>query len=153
MNKRIEMIKNPREMLLELIKDLSVEQLNKVPQGFNNNIIWNIGHLIAAQEGVCYRRSGLEPPSGEDFFQAYKPGSKPEGFVDEAETERIKSLLFSTLDKLDADYDASIFKTYTSVVTRYGIELANIEDALNFLPFHEGLHIGCILALKRLVSQ
>jgi DinB family protein len=110
MNKRIELIRNPRRLLLEIIKDLSVEQLNEIPAGFNNNIIWNIGHLIAAQEGVCYRRSGLELKTGENFFQSYKPGSKPEGFADEIEVDRIKSLLFSTLDELEADYDAGIFK-------------------------------------------
>jgi DinB superfamily len=153
MNKKIESIRNPRKLLIELTKELSTEQLNEVPAGFNNNIIWNVAHLISAQEGVCYKRSGLELKTGEIFFQSYRPGTKPEGFVDSDEVEKIKTLLLSTLDELEADYDAGIFKNYTSVVTRYGIEIADIEDAINFLPFHEGLHMGCIVALKRLVSQ
>jgi len=152
MTKTIEIIRTPRKLLIGIIESLTTEQLNQIPAGFNNNIIWNIGHLIAAQQGVCYKRSGLELKTDEAFFQAYRPGTKPEGFVGGDEVERIKILLFSTLDELEADYDAGIFKTYTSVVTRYGIALTNIDDALNFLPFHEGLHIGCIIALKRLVS-
>jgi hypothetical protein len=152
MNKNIESIRGPRKLLIELTKELSTEQINKVPAGFNNNIIWNMGHLISAQEGVCYKRSGLELKTDEIFFQSYRPGTKPEGFVDNDEVERIKTLLLSTLDELEADYNAGIFKNYTSVVTRYGIEISNIEDAINFLPFHDGLHMGCIVALKRLVS-
>jgi len=151
MNRRIESIRNPRKLLIELTKGLSIEQLNKVPTGFNNNIIWNMGHLIAAQEGICYKRSGMELKTDESFFHSYKPGSKPEGFVDSEDAEKIKTLLFSTLDELETDYNAGIFTNYTSVITRYGVELSNIEDAINFLPFHEGLHIGCILALKKLV--
>jgi len=153
MNKRIESIRGPRKLLIEITKDLSTEQLNKIPVGFNNNIIWNIAHLISAQEGVCYKRSGSELKTNEIFFQSYRPGTKPEGFIDSEEVERIKTLLLSTLDELEVDYDAGIFKNYTSVVTRYGIEISNIDDAINFLPFHDGLHMGCIVALKRMISQ
>jgi hypothetical protein len=152
MTKTIEFIRTPRKLLIGLIEGLSTEQLNQVPAGFNNNIIWNMGHLIAAQEGVCYKRSGLELKTDEAFFQAYRPGTKPEGFVGSNEVERIKTLLLSTLNELQSDYDTGVFKNYTSVVTRYGMELTNVEDAINFLPFHEGLHIGCIVALKKLVS-
>ena len=152
MNIEIEIVRNLRKYLIELIKGLSTDELNKVPAGFNNNIIWNVAHLIAAQDGICYRRSGLELKTGDAFFDAYKPGTKPEKFVDSNEVERIKSLLLSTLDELEADYNAGIFKNYTAIITRYGIELADIESGISFLPFHEGLHIGYIMALQRLVS-
>ena len=152
MNKEIEIVRNLRKYIIELINGLSTDELNKVPAGFNNNIIWNVAHLIASQDGICYRRSGLEIKTGGAFFDAYRPGTKPEGFVDSNEVERIKSLLLSTLDELEADYNGGIFKNYSSVVTRYGIELIDIEGGINFLPFHEGLHIGYIMALKRLVS-
>jgi uncharacterized damage-inducible protein DinB len=53
MIREIEIIKLPRQRILDEISHLSVEQLNKVPTGFNNNIIWNLGHMIAAQQGIC----------------------------------------------------------------------------------------------------
>ena len=68
MTKSIEIIKKPRLALFELIKDLSIEQLNQVPPGFNNNIIWNMGHLIAAQQGICYRRAGTDMIVSEDYY-------------------------------------------------------------------------------------
>ncbi len=153
MNKAIETIRNPRKLLIKLTEGLSIEQLNKVPPGFNNNIIWNLGHIIAAQQGVCYRRCGLDLKIDEDFFLRYKPDTKPEGVIDSIGVERIRTLLFATLDELEADYSAGIFINYPTFVTRYGIEINSIDSALSFLPFHEGLHIGCIIALKKLVSQ
>jgi len=50
MKKEIERLKKTRIFLLDLIKDLTTEQLNEIPKGFNNNIIWNLGHLIASQQ-------------------------------------------------------------------------------------------------------
>src|SRR5271169_480798 len=112
MNKAIETIRNPRKLLIKITEGLSIEQLNKVPPGFNNNIIWNLGHIIAAQQGVCYKRCGLDLKIDEDFFLKYKPDTKPEGFVDSIGVEKIRALLFTTLDELEADYDAGIFINY-----------------------------------------
>src|SRR5579862_7795618 len=112
MTKQIEIIRKTRSFLLENLKDLTTEQLNQIPEGFNNNIIWNLGHMIAAQQGVCYIRAGLTPHVTEDFINSYKSGSKPGSNVDAAGVEHIKSLLFSTLDQLEEDYNNSIFGGY-----------------------------------------
>ena len=153
MIKQISSISKTRHFILEAIKDLSDEQLNRVPANFNNNIIWNMGHMIAAQQGVCYRRSGLPLKVDESFFEAYKPGTKPESKLSSQEIGKIKNLLFYTLDQLEQDYQAKVFANYGSFSTRYGLEIASIEDAIDFLPFQEGLHTGTIFSLKRLVIQ
>ena len=151
MNDQIETIKRTRTHLLELVKELNIEQLNKVPAGFNNNIIWNLGHLVAAQQGICYVRTGLKPHVAEDFIDRYKKGSKPERFLDEEELKQIKELSFLSLDALKQDYESGLWTSYDSWTTSYGVELNSIEDAIQFLNFHEGLHSGYILALKRVI--
>ncbi len=151
MTKTIEIIKKPRLAILELIKELSIEQLNIVPPGFNNNIIWNLGHLVAAQQGICYRRAGVATIITEDYFNTYGPGSKPERFISQAEFDEIKRLFTSTLDQFVADYDKKLFPNYTSWATRAGIDLTNIDEASQFVVFHEGLHSGVIMAQRRLV--
>jgi hypothetical protein len=80
---KLEYIRQPRLKILELLEGFSLEQLNEIPKGFNNNIIWNLGHMVAAQQGICYKRAGLNTFIDEDFFQAYKPDSKPTSFVDQ----------------------------------------------------------------------
>jgi hypothetical protein len=144
-------IRKTREFLLNMVDGLSIAQLNYIPEGFNNNIIWNLGHLIAAQQGLCYLRADLPHHVSEVFFNTFKPGSKPERFIDGEDFEQIKKLMFSTLDLLEKDYADQIFGNYQSWTTRYGVELASIGDALNFVLFHEGLHQGYVMALKRLV--
>lgn len=153
MNPQIDRIKKIRQYILDSLNDLSVEQFNKVPSGFNNNIIWNLGHLIAAQQGVCYTRAGLKLVVDEKYTIAYKPGTKPEQDIGNSEIQMIKDLLFSTLERFETDYQDNIFTNYLSWTTRYGVELLNIDDALQFLLYHEGLHSGYITALKRLVKK
>lgn len=152
MEKQFEIIRKTRGMLLSIVEGLTTEQLNKIPSGFNNNVVWNMGHIVAAQQGVCYRRAGLPLIVDDAFFQKFKPDSKPEALVAEAEINRIKELLFSTLDDLQRDYEAKKFVNYTPWVSRYGVAINSIEDAVAFLPFHEGLHVGYAMALKRAVN-
>ena len=152
MEKQFEILRKTRGMLLSIVEGLPVEQLNKIPSGFNNNIVWNMGHIVAAQQGVCYRRAGLPLIVDDAFFQKYKPDSKPEGSVGEDELKQIKELLFSTIDDLQKDYEAGKFANYTSWTSRYGVQMNKIEDAISFLSFHEGLHVGYAMALKRAVN-
>ena len=60
--------------------------------------------------------------------------------------------MFTTLDKLAEDYNNDAFANYKSWTTRYGVEINNIDDIINFLSFHDGLHTGYIMALKRCVK-
>jgi len=151
MDKQFEIIKNTRKYLLQFISDLTIDQLNEIPGGFNNNIIWNLAHLIAAQQGVCYMRGGLDIRIDQKIFLAYKPDTKPEGFVNEDEVAAIKELFISTIDELEAAYKKNHFVNYNSWTNRYGVTINNIEESINFLVYHEGLHLGYIMPLKRLV--
>jgi hypothetical protein len=151
MNKQIDNIRKTRLILLELISDLTPEQLNKIPAGFNNNIIWNIGHLIAAQEGILYLRGGLALTLDQKFYDSFKNGSRPENEFSSDEINSIKKLLISSLEQVDNDLKTNIFNNYQGWKTRFNVEISTIEGALNFIPFHEGLHIGTIMAYKKLI--
>ena len=151
MNKQIDTLKKVRNFLLTSISELSVEQLNKIPAGFNNNIAWNLGHLVATLEGICYKRGGLTANISEEFWEKFRSGSKPEGDLSAEEIENIKTLFANNADQLAIDYDQQLFGGYASWSTRFGVVIDNIDDALQFLLFHEGLHAGAIGTLKRLV--
>ena len=149
----IEIIKKTRQLLLENLKELTEDQLNQVPEGFNNNIIWNIGHLIAAQQGICYLRAGLSPILDDKYIAPFKAGTKPETVFNGEEISYFKELFISTIDKLSDDCTKDSFAGYAAWSTRVGIEIKNINDALKFLAFHEGLHTGAIVALKKMVTK
>ena len=148
-----ERYKKIRAFFLAMTEGLTTEQLNLIPEGFNNNIIWNFGHVIAAQQGVTYLKSGRELRVPQYIFDEFKGGTKPERFYSAEEIDRVKSLLFSTIDTFKEDLDNNYFKDYVPFTTRYGVELSNIDMVKEFLPYHEGLHIGFVSALKKVIAR
>ena len=84
-----------RSIYLNFLNSYTLEQLNYIPEGMSNNIIWNMGHIIAAQQGLVYRLSGLTPIVSETFIDKYKNGSKPDELTTQEEVNEIKALLTS----------------------------------------------------------
>ena len=148
----LDAIKTTRANALNLISDLSVAQLNHVPENFNNNIIWNLAHMVVTQELLTYGLSGLKGICPPELIEAYKKGTKPQAeAVSAVQIEEIKTLLTTSVDRFAADYEKGIFKTFKTYPTSYNITLESIDDAILFNNIHEGLHLGSILALKKLV--
>ena len=153
METRIETLKKVRLNFLNALGELTAEQLNEIPKGFNNNIVWNLGHLLASQQGICYVRASLKMTIDEQLFLSYKPESKPNGFVDNLEIDRLKELFISVIEEFEIDYNKNMFIGYTQWTNRTGIEITNIDDAIAYVLFHEGIHLGYVMALKRLVKK
>jgi len=152
MNKGHDFIRKARITLTNIAKELSIEQLNEIPAGFNNNIIWNMGHVIATQQSVCYRKAGVDTVVNADFVNMYAPGTRPERFITEAEVTQILDLFVTSLDRFELDQQTDLFNNYTAWTTRAGADINNIDDADAFLPYHEGMHVGYVMALKRLIT-
>jgi hypothetical protein len=155
MDKRIDKIKKVRQFLIEQVANLTDEQLNKIPKGYNNNIIWNLINLISIQQGLCYFRATQKAKAPDKFITPFSNNTKPDRIIEHQEIAEVKSLLITTIDELQKDYDKKIFQNYTvspNIFKVYGIEIKDIDDALEFLLYHEGYHTGYILCLKKLVD-
>ncbi len=140
-----------RKLYTGFFDQYSLEQLNTIPSGFNNNVIWNIGHVIAAQQSLIYRLSGLEMHISPSLFDLYKPGTKPTKPVDQSEADELKYLLTSLIEKTKADFNDGKFVSFTERTTGTGFHLANLTDAFEFNNYHEGLHLGMMMSIKKFI--
>lgn len=149
-----EVLKNTRSFFKDFIETHSLEDLNKIPEGFNNNIIWNIGHILVTEQLLVYRLSGLPTMISETLIETYKKGTKPQGDVTQEDVAEIAILLLSTLKKTEEDYNINVFKNFTPyTVSTTGNTLNNIDESLQFVLFHEGIHFGYVLALWRAIKN
>jgi len=153
MNKSIDTIVATRKMFLQLMENLSVDALNKVPEGFNNNIIWNFGHLIVTQQILCYKFSALPLHIDCAYVAKYSKGTKPEKFIDEQEIAFLKEQALCLIDELNSDLQKNIFKSFNSYTTSFGVALNSIEDSVQFVNMHDGLHLGYAMALKKVINN
>jgi hypothetical protein len=140
-----------RNILAGFIDKYSLEQLNAIPEGYSNNLIWNIAHIVVVQQMLVYKLSGLPMMISDEWVDKYKKGEKPEKPVAQDEVDSIKSLLVSTIDKTEEDFDNKIFKNYQEFPTSTGFIIKNAEDAIAFNYFHEGLHIGIMMSIRKFV--
>ena len=151
MNSVFEVQKTIREILLKVLDNHSLEQLNKIPPGFSNNLIWNVAHCISSQQVLVYKLSGLPTMVSDELIAKYKKGTKPEGDVSQAEVDEIRELLFTTLHQTEQDFENKHFVNYNEYTTSLGFTLRNINDALDFNNYHEGIHTGIIMSIRKFV--
>ncbi|MFD2726525.1 DinB family protein [Hyunsoonleella rubra] len=145
-----QVLNNTRGIFKKIIENNSLEDLNNVPKGFNNNIIWNIGHVVVSEQLLAYKLSGLESTLSDEMINKYRKDSKPNDDVSQAEVDEIKGLLHSNLEKTREDYYNDVFQDYNAyTVSTTGNTLNNIDEALQFIAIHEGLHYGYVLALLK----
>lgn len=149
MNQTFDITRTSRKILSQFLENHSLEELNKIPEGFNNNLIWNIAHIVVVQQMLVYKLSGLPMNISDEMVEKYKKGTKPEHNVTPAEAEEIKSLLLKTVDQTKEDFDHEIFKSYSEYPTSTGYVIKSAEDAMAFNYFHEGLHIGIMMNLRK----
>ncbi|MFT5752289.1 MAG: hypothetical protein ACI828_000041 [Flavobacteriales bacterium] len=143
-----------RQLLDGILSTATLEQLNTIPAGFNNNILWNIGHSIVTQQLLVYGLSGNEFQIEQRLIDLYRKGTKPERTITQKEVEELQGLLLSTLRQLETDYASGKFKDYkTYTLGTTGGVLSTVENAIEFNNFHEGLHLGYSMALMRLVKN
>ena len=141
-----------RKNLYSILTKTSKENLLKIPKGFNNNIYWNIAHTLVTQQILFYKLSALQMRVPVELVDKYKKGSVPDGTATDEEIKIVADFLISTIQWAKEDYESQLFQEYHEYTTSARVSLRNIDDAVAFNLFHEGLHLGAIILLLKHVG-
>lgn len=140
-----------RKVLLGFLEKYSLEELNKIPEGFSNNLIWNIGHIIVVQQLLVYKLSGLPTMVSNEMIEKYQRGTKPEHNVTQEVVDEIKVLLFSTLEKTKQDFAEGIFQNYNEFTSMSGFTMKSAANAIEFNNYHEAVHTGIMMQIRKFI--
>lgn len=150
MNRRhvvlFEQLKTYRGELLNLAHGVTHSDAEIIPEGFNNNIRWNLGHVLVDQYLWIRALTKEEIPIPMIFNEWFGYGSDPSRFTNETPS-------FSELIPMLQQQPQIIQERYQNRMeeefppTEMG--MCTVEQVLVRTIFHEGLHIGAIQALKR----
>ena len=147
----VALIEKSRERMLKLADGLTLEQLLRIPPGFRNNLLWNLGHVMVTQQLLCYERCGLPLRIPDYFLPLFRKGTHPGEWKGAMDVEDIKAWLQEAPKLLREDLHKNVFHSYAPYETSAGIPLHSISDAISFVAWHESLHLGVMTAMRKLV--
>jgi uncharacterized damage-inducible protein DinB len=135
-----------RSYILGVLENVSEEEAEVIPKGFNNNIRWNLGHIYLDQylwiQAVTKEKVGVPEP----FQTWFGYGTSPANFTPETPTiDELKKLLKEQPAQIKAQYGERLEEEFAP--TEMGMH--TIEQVLIRTVFHEGMHLQTILDLKK----
>ncbi|MGB5359444.1 DinB family protein [Eudoraea sp.] len=142
-----------RKILYKILKRTPPELLFEIPEGYRNNIWWNIAHIVATQQILVYKFSNLPTRIDDSLVQKFRKGTLPDISPTDEELDHIAAFLLSTAEWAQEDYENGVFKEYNEYKTSTKVILRNVEDALSYNLYHEGLHLGVILSLEKILLK
>lgn len=151
METEFKITRRTHELLDEYFQNFTIEDLNKIPDGFRNNLIWNIGHIIVSQQSLVYKGSGLQMIVSDELVSLYARGTAPHRDISPSEAVELRNLLDSLIRKTEDDYNDGVFTAYNSRKSEMGYDLSTVEDAIAFNNHHEALHLGIMMQLKKFI--
>ncbi len=151
MKEIINQTRQSRNLMVDILDKYPIELLNRIPDGFNNNLFWNYAHVVVTQQLLCYKLAGIEMIISEDWIREFRKGTKPERSYNTNELQELKLLSNDLLQKFESDISKGIFTEYQEYSTSFGVTLRDIQSAITFNAMHEALHLGYMLALQRIL--
>lgn len=142
----LELLEKKRAVLLKKTEHLTTDQYNLVPPGFNNNIIWNMGHALIISESILYNNTPFEFPIHEFDKEGFKRGTKPEVTINDNGIALIRQSLSETVP---------LFRKLLKDIASAGSHMSQSdplhtlisEESLGFMLFHEDMHFAKIQRL------
>ncbi len=131
------------------IDGMSEEQLSTVCEGFNNNIVWNLGHLASSLAGMTYAHSGLDSPLPESYTDLFKGGSSPSTWETAPDVSEVVENFKKLAPQVSEDLLADKFDSFEAFDLMPGFSMGSVEQVLGFHLMHAGMHMHAIGAIKK----
>lgn len=148
-----DVINGVRKKAIDIIENISIEEANIIPTGFNNNIVWNFGHLVVSGYSLVFRATGADTNFVIPHVHKYRKGTKPEGFINKEEIDEIIELSNTFTQAVQDAMNANRFVNITPYTTEtFGLPITTIEDMIATVAFHDTLHWQTMRDYKRILK-
>ncbi|MGM0884631.1 MAG: DinB family protein [Bacillota bacterium] len=137
----IEQFRQLREETLALLADIRPEWYDIMPEGFNNSIRWNLGHILVAWDHAIFPKLGEEWHVPSHYHYLFPKGSSPKTWQTAAPAvEEIVNHLRSQKDEIS---DATAHRLSELLVEPF-LKIATIQEMYGFMLREETHHMNVI---------
>jgi hypothetical protein len=139
-----------RGRLVLLAEKVPVDKRAVIPEGFNNNIQWHMGHILTVADDLIYGLSGETPQLPASYRAFFGNGTKPSDWTEETpDWDTIISQLQvqhkQIKDHFTGKLSTNVGKNFASA--------EKTEELVMFNLYHEGNHAGSINAMLKVLNS
>lgn len=139
-----------RKETLSLVEEITEEEADFVPAGFNNNIRWNLGHIYLDQFLWLQLLTKEPAPIPSGYKEWFDFGTSPAQWKSSPPSlEELRQRLAEQPRVIRELYGNQLEEVFPEIVD--GIH--TIPQVLVRTIFHEGMHIGAMIAIKRFIRK
>lgn len=137
-----------RSFSLKFVANVGAEAAMAVPEGFNNSLHWQVGHLLYTLDIALFGWCGLPSRLDRDFPEYFGRGTSPEDYDSLApDWDDLLSIAERELRALPEVRDR-LGHPLIKPVRLMNISMETAGETLPFLLAHEGEHIAHIKRLR-----
>lgn len=135
-----------RSRLVKRLEELPEEVTETVPEGFPNNIHWNLGHLLVVTEKFVF---GSDEKLPAQYNACFAPGTRPSEW--NGEVPSMAELLEFAKEQL-ARIKEVPNERFLEKLPEPVLGQTTVGELTSFAIYHESYHFGQIHAMRRAIE-
>ncbi|ANQ63938.1 DinB family protein [Staphylococcus equorum] len=143
-------------LLNKHIKDIDEEKAAFQPAMVNNNIKWQLGHLILLNDFLVFETINGEKVLEQTAAKYFLWGTSPINFDGNEPTfDELKLLLNEQLDRIFNVLEKQLKKDRNEPIVLKDVDIVmkNFNESIHFAIIHTNRHFGQIVLLKSMINK
>ncbi|WP_206166806.1 DinB family protein [Mammaliicoccus sciuri] len=137
-------------MLSDVVKDIDEKQADFQLELAKNNIKWQLGHVIVANESFVFGTSEEGNILGEKLGKSFSPGTSPQDFTGVEPTfQELKGILNQQLERILNVLDEQMDKSRKAPIAN----MDTFAETISFGILHTNYHTGQIKLMKSMLDK
>lgn len=137
-------------MLSDVVKDIDEKQADFQLELAKNNIKWQLGHVIVANESFVFGTSEEGNILGEKLGTSFSPGTSPQDFTGVEPTfQELKGILNQQLERILNTLDEQMDKSRKAPIAN----MDTFAETISFGILHTNYHTGQIKLMKSMLDK
>lgn len=143
-------------LLRKHIRDIDEKQATIQPDNANNNIKWQLGHLILLNDFLVFETINGEQVLEQTAAKYFLWGTSPKNFDgNEPSFNELKLLLDDQLDRIFIALEKQLKKDRNEPIVLKDVDIVmeNFNQSIHFAIIHTNRHFGQIVLLKSMINK
>lgn len=141
-----------RQIVIGQLQGVSEAQWDDQPEGFNNTIRWNVGHIVYWMDRYTALSFGTPSSIPASYEALFNSGTKPSDWTIAPPTkDELIQLLAEQLDGLSRLQPEGLDNDLSSPFEFGPFQFKTAGELFNFALLHEAIHLGVITSQLKVI--